>query len=512
MALAPRLELRQSQSLVMTPQLQQAIKLLQLSNIELLEYVEQELERNPLLERDGEESEGEGAETVPENDPGVPAEQESADLESIDFSDDQNRQTLGDSALDTDYDNQWSTDTPGDAVINSVEGGFADVAFANWGRGGGFDETVFNLEEVLSGKPSLRDHLYSQLAIEIDDPVDRIIGVHLIEALDEAGYIEGELALIANTLGCAMDRVEAALERFQQFDPPGIFARNLAECLSLQLRERDRLDSIMRTFLDNLDLLAKRDLAGLSKICGVDSEDIADMVAEIRELDPKPALVFDQTIAQPITPDVLMRLRPGGGWIIELNPDTLPRVLINNTYHARISHATSSKEDRQYINECFQSANWLVKSLHQRATTILRVSTEIVRQQDGFFANGVQSLKPLVLRDIAEVIDMHESTVSRVTSNKFIATPRGIFELKYFFTPAIASSSGGTSHSAEAVRHRIKALIDGEAAEKIFSDDGIVSILNKEGIDIARRTVAKYRESLGIPSSVQRRREKRHGF
>jgi RNA polymerase sigma-54 factor len=306
--------------------------------------------------------------------------------------------------------------------------------------------------------------------------------------------------------------VEAALERFQQFDPPGIFARNLAECLSLQLRERDRLDSVMRTFLDNLDLLAKRDLMGLSKICGVDTEDIVDMAAEIRELDPKPALVFDQTIAQPITPDVLMRPQPGGGWIIELNPDTLPRVLVNNTYHARISHATRCKEDRQYINECFHSANWLVKSLHQRATTILRVSTEIVRQQDGFFANGVQSLKPLVLRDIAEVIDMHESTVSRVTSNKFIATPRGIFELKYFFTPAIASSSGGTSHSAEAVRHRIKALIDAEPAEKILSDDGIVSMLNKEGIDIARRTVAKYRESLGIPSSVQRRREKRHGF
>ena len=512
MGLTPRLELRRSQSLVMTPQLQQAIKLLQLSNIELLDYVEQELERNPLLERDGEESKGENGETAPEDDPRVSTEQESASLESIDFSDDQNHQIPEDSTLDVDCDSQWSTDTPGDAVINDVEGGFADVAFANWGQGGGFDETAPNLEEVLSGKPSLRDHLYSQLAIDIDDPVDRMIGVHLIEALDEAGYIAGELAPIAIALGCAMDRVEAVLERFQQFDPPGIFARNLVECLSLQLRERNRLDPAMQIFLENLDLLAKRDLAGLSKICGVDSEDIADMAAEIRELDPKPALVFDQTITQPITPDVLMRPRPGGGWIIELNPDTLPRVLVNNTYHAHINNATRSKEDRQYINECYQSANWLVKSLHQRATTILKVSTEIVCQQDGFFANGVQSLKPLVLRDIAEVIEMHESTVSRVTSNKFIATPRGIFELKYFFTPAISSSSGGASHSAEAVRQRIKALIDAEPAEKILSDDGIVSILNKEGIDIARRTVAKYRESLSIPSSVQRRREKRHGF
>jgi RNA polymerase sigma-54 factor len=264
----------------------------------------------------------------------------------------------------------------------------------------------------------------------------------------------------------------------------------------------------MQTFLENLDLLAKRDLKGLAKVCRVDAEDVADMIAEIKSLDPKPALAFDHGIAQPITPDVLMRPAPGGTWFIELNADSLPKVLVNNTYYASVSRQARSKKEKQYITEQFHSANWLVKSLHQRATTILKVATELVRQQNGFFANGVQYLKPLVLRDIADAIEMHESTVSRVTSNKYIATPRGIYELKYFFTPAIARTGGGDSHSAESVRHRIKALIDAESAKKILSDDKIVEILNVEGIDIARRTVAKYRESMHIPSSVQRRRDK----
>ncbi len=264
----------------------------------------------------------------------------------------------------------------------------------------------------------------------------------------------------------------------------------------------------MAILVDNLDLLARRELSALAELCGVDAEDLAEMVAEIKSLDPKPALAFDHAPAQPVIPDVIMRVRPGGGWNIELNSETLPRVLVDNQYHAQIKGAARSKEDKQYINDCFQSANWLVKSLHQRATTILKVATEIARQQDGFFANGVQSLRPLVLRDIAGAIDMHESTISRVTSNKYVSTPRGIYELKYFFTPAISSSSGGESHSAESVRHRIREIIDAEKADGVFSDDRIVELLRSDGVDIARRTVAKYREAMHIPSSVQRRREK----
>jgi RNA polymerase sigma-54 factor len=256
-------------------------------------------------------------------------------------------------------------------------------------------------------------------------------------------------------------------------------------------------------------LLAKRDIPGLVKACGVDVEDLTEMVAEIRALDPKPALAFDHGVAQPVIPDVFMRTQLGGGWLVELNSESLPRVLVDNHYFTRVSRVARNKEEKQYLNEALQSANWLVKSLHQRATTILKVSSEIVRQQEEFFLRGVQYLKPLVLRDIAEAIEMHESTVSRVTSNKYMATPRGIYELKYFFTPSIASSVGGEAHSAESVRHRIKSLTEEESVDKVLSDDKIVEILRAESIEIARRTVAKYRESMGIPSSVQRRREKR---
>ena len=521
MVLTPRLELRQGQTLVMTPQLQQAIKLLQLSNIELTAYVEEELEQNPLLERDDDEGnedrnpkpeeksavEGEGADNS-DSASGEVDGGEAADtsLETMDLNATGEDTDGAEVDLDVDYDNQWNNDSVSDSGGN----GLGEEAFANWSsRGGGFDEMSPDLEGTLSETVSLRDHLNGQLSIEIADPAERIIGMHLIDMLDESGYIAGDLEQLADILGCGLAEIEAVLEILQQFDPPGIFARDLAECLGLQLREMNRLDPAMQALLENLDLLAKRDLKALIRICGVDEEDVTDMVAEIRALDPKPALAFDYAPAQPVTPDILMRPKPGGGWVIELNSDTLPRVLVNNQYYAEINQNSRNKEDKQYINNCLQTANWLVKSLHQRATTILKVAGEIVRQQELFFTKGVQYLRPLVLRDIAEVIDMHESTVSRVTSNKYVATPRGIYELKYFFTTAINSSSGGASHSAESVRHRIRELIDGEPVSKILSDDRIVEILKGDSIDIARRTVAKYREAMGIPSSVQRRREKK---
>ncbi len=512
MVLTPRLDLRQSQSLVMTPQLQQAIKLLQFSNLELSEFIEDELEKNPMLERDeGADRDGEGTEpgntegTEPGNTEGPDAGDDDATaLETIDFDAKQNAE-IQDDARDVDYDNAYSDE-------GSADGGDGlppNTSYADLGAGscGSFDEMAPNLEETISEKPSLREHLNGQLSMELNDPVDRLIGLHLIDLLDESGYISGDFEPVAQVLDCGIDRVEATLAKLQQFDPPGIFARNLAECLSLQLSEKDRLDPCMQIFLENLDLVAKRDFSSLAKACGTDTEDVIDMVAEIKMLDPKPALAFDHSITQPITPDVLMRPAPGGGWIIELNSESLPKVLVNNHYYTKVSSQTRSKKEKQYITEQFHSANWLVKSLHQRATTILKVASELVVQQGAFFAKGVQHLKPLVLRDIAEAIEMHESTVSRVTSNKYMATPRGIYELKYFFTPAIAATGGGV-HSAESVRHRIKALIDEEDPKKILSDDKIVEILKGEGIEIARRTVAKYRESMHIQSSVQRRRDK----
>ncbi|NQV99446.1 MAG: RNA polymerase factor sigma-54 [Rhodospirillales bacterium] len=501
MVLGPRLDQRQSQSLVMTPQLQQAIKLLQMSNMELMEFVETELEKNPLLERDeGDRRDEDGA---AESQAEEASALESPALEDIDFTAADPAEIPKSMELDAELDNTYTNDSGSD-----VETPAFDTGPYRESGGGGFDGLPPDLEQTLSEQISLRDHLMRQIGYEIDDPTDRIIGIHLIDQLDDAGYIREGLDGVAEALGCPVSRVEAALAVMQQLDPPGIFARDLRECLTLQLQDLDRCDPCMQALLANLDMLASRNLSELARVCQVDAADLGDMILELKALNPKPATAFDHDISQPITPDVLMRAKPGGGWVIELNAETLPRVLVNNHYHAEILSKSKGRDDKTYIMEQFHSANWLVKSLHQRATTILKVATELVIQQDMFFRLGVQHLKPLVLRDIAEVIEMHESTVSRVTSNKYMSTPRGIFELKYFFTSSIGSTSGGEAHSAEAVRYRIKTLIDAEPAKKILSDDKIVAILKAEGMDIARRTVAKYRESMRIPSSVQRRRDK----
>ncbi|MBI4183484.1 MAG: RNA polymerase factor sigma-54 [Proteobacteria bacterium] len=519
MALSPKLEFRQTQSLVMTPQLQQAIKLLQLTNLELAEFVAQELERNPLLEREEAEPAGEDESRTAdtEGDAGDAAEAEGAPGpgEEGDASDgaglaDDPAPDPDATPFDADYDNDYTNDSGADDAAPTPPEPFSVESFAGTGGRGAtdFSDPDLNLENTLGARPTLRDHLLEQLQLDIAEPGDRLIGQYLVDSIDEAGYLTAEPEAVARLFGCERARVEAVLARLQRFDPPGIFARSLAECLALQLKERNRLDPAMQALLDNLPLVARRDVAALTRLCAVDAADVLDMIAEIRSLDPKPAHGFEGPLAAPVIPDVLMRAQPDGSWLIELNPETLPRVLVNTRYYAQISKRVRSKGDKQYLTEQFHSANWLVKALHQRATTILKVAGEIVRQQDAFFGKGVSHLKPLVLRDIAGVIEMHESTVSRVTSNKYIATPRGIFELKYFFTTAIGSSDGGTAHSAEAVRHRIKALTEAESADGVLSDDRIVEILRAEGIDIARRTVAKYRESLRIPSSVQRRREK----
>ncbi len=527
MAATQRLELRQRQSLVMTPQLQQAIKLLQLSNLELAAEVDRELEQNPLLDRDDGANDSllEGPSPDQQEDfahasdiggddsaPGLDTPDldtrdldtrdldTPADPDSLERSTAEQLPSSSDEPLDTDYDNVYT----GSA---SWEGPGAEPAFAQRGGSGSGDESDFSLEQRLSESITLRQHLTDQLHLEVSDPTDRAIGVCLIDQLDDSGYLSGDLHELAEQLGCPPERLEAVLAVMQGFEPTGIFARSLAECLALQLKDRDRYDPAMQALVENLELLARGDHAKLRKICGVDQEDLADMIAEIKVLDPRPALSFEGETAQTVVPDVLMRPDRKGGWIVELNSETVPRVLVNSDYYAQVSGSLRSKKEREYLNERLQSANWLVKALHQRATTILKVASEIVRQQDAFFRHGVEHMKPLTLRDIATEIEMHESTVSRVTSNKYIATPRGTFELKYFFTAAIAGADG-TAHSAEAVRHRIKLLIDGESAKKILSDDTIVELLRKDGVDIARRTVAKYREAMRIPSSVQRRREK----
>jgi RNA polymerase sigma-54 factor len=501
MALTQRLQIRQSQALVMTPQLMQAIKLLQLSNLDLVAYVEAELERNPLLEStaedDGPIAQAAGAE---------PPDKPLADGESWSGGDGVPGGNGAEERLDSGPDEGFVDDgepQPPRAAENPA--GYSEWAGVG---SGGRDDGEYNLEAFVSAETTLADWLREQLMLAIADPVQRMIGQYLIDLVDEAGYLTSDLETVAEKLGTRVKQVEAVLTVLQSFDPPGICARDLAECLALQLRERDRLDPAMQALITRLDLLAKRDFAALKKICGVGDEDLADMMAEIRRLNPKPGLAFGSAVVQPIVPDVFVRPGPDGGWIVELNSDTLPKVLVNQTYYAEVSTTARRDTDKSYLAECLQNATWLVRALDQRARTILKVANEIVRQQDAFFARGVEHLRPLNLKTVAEAIGMHESTVSRVTANKYMATSRGIFELKYFFTSAIAASHGGEAHSAEAVRHRIKQLIDAENAADVLSDDTIVEKLRDAGIDIARRTVAKYREAMRIPSSVQRRREK----
>lgn len=511
MALAPRLEMRQGQSLVMTPQLQQAIKLLQLSNIELAEYVEQELERNPLLEATTSDPAERSAEEAERRDDRSEAPEAPISSETALSLTDDGPLPSRDGDLDTDYDNVYADESRCDAQ-NEAAAQAPGPTGSDWqnakGGGGGTGDGAFSLESTLTSEITLSEHLTRQMHMALRDPRDRMVGAYLIDQVNESGYIVADMDEVAEKLGTEIEDVMSVLGVLQTFDPSGICARNLKECLAIQLAERNRLDPVMQCFLDNLELYAKREIEPLMKLCGADREDLAEMLEDIRACNPKPGAAFGGEPVVPVIPDVFIRQRSDGGWAVELNAETLPRVLVNQQYYSEVARI-GDPGARAYLSECLNNANWLVKSLDQRARTILKVASEIVRQQDGFLVHGIAYLRPLNLKTVAEAISMHESTVSRVTANKYIATPRGIFEMKYFFTSAIASSEGGAAHSAESVRHRIKDLIDQELADHVLSDDHIVDILKAQGIDIARRTVAKYREALNIPSSVQRRREKR---
>jgi len=450
MAIAPKLQARQTQSLVMTPQLQQAIKLLQLSNIELAAFVEEQLESNPLLERG----------TGDENRRGEDIDASPSDIETG-FD---NVSLEAPAAMTADLDAPASA-IDSEATVSELNTHTADVGGSvDWskaGNGGSFNgSSDFNAADNRAAEKTLSEVLHEQMALAIHEPSQRMIAQNLIDCVDENGYMRAQTSDIAERLGVSVNRVDSLLTTLQTFEPTGVFARSLKECLSLQLRESGQLDTPMAALL--------------------------------------------------VEPDVFIRETAQGGWAVELNSDNLPRVLVDNRYFAEICALDSDEETKMFMTECHQNANWLVKSLDQRARTILKVTTEIVKQQDGFFAYGVDHLRPLNLRTVADAIEMHESTVSRVTSNKYMSTPRGMFELKYFFTASIPSLDGGEAHSAEAVRHKIKILIDEETAKTVKSDDKLVDLLRAQGIDIARRTVAKYREAMGIPSSIERRRMFKH--
>ncbi len=511
MALAASLFLRQSQSLVMTPQLMQSIQLLQMTHVELTQFIEQEVEKNPLLEiaasEDGVRERGADDYSGGSDDP-LHAENLGSDEGFQPDLYDSATAGSADSAPEA-FDGGLDNVFPDDAGPRSAD---APELLGQWKSmpGGGEDGEGYDLDDFVASRKTLADVLNEQIPFVLPDAIDRLIAQHLVDQLDEAGYLQGSTAETALKLGKPVAEIERVLSRLQELDPPGVFARSLSECLAIQLRARDRLDPAMAVLVDNLELLARRDFATLKKLCGVGEEDLLDMLAEIRKLDPKPGTRYETSASEAVMPDIVVRAAPDGSWQVELNPDTLPRVLVHRDYYAAVSrHTDRNSEDYAFLNECLQTANWLTRSLDQRARTIMKVATEIVRQQDAFLMHGVDHLRPLNLKTVAEAIKMHESTVSRVTSNKYMLTPRGLFELKYFFTVSIGSAEGGDSHSAESVRHRIRTMIAQELPDAVLSDDDIVDILRKGGVELARRTVAKYREAMNIPSSVQRRREKR---
>ena len=497
-----RLEPRQTQKLVITPQLRQAIKLLQFSAIELQSYIENEIRENPLLATPaGDEPAPAGAPELAVNANGE------ADVPAFDARDS--------NAIEITQD--YEPQSPGDALYESEAPAFSYDVGGEWSgstRSGAapLGEEYDPLATATAGL-SLAGHLNEQARLAFADPGDKFVASYLIDLVDAGGYIRTPLDEVAGALSIEVEEVERVLGVLQTFDPPGICARDLAECLALQLKEKDRYDPFMERLLDNLDLIAACDFQRLKRLCGVDQDDLREMIAELRQLNPKPGAGFETAEVETLVPDVIVKRGPDGAWKADLNPNAAPSLAVDRAYYASLKSRCRSDADRSYLSDRISSANWLVKSLEQRLSTILKVATAVVEEQSAFFDHGVRHLKPLNLRQIATKIGMHESTVSRVTSNKAIATPRGIFEMKYFFTSAIPSAcASAEAHSSEAVRDRIKELILREQADDILSDDRIVTLLNAEGIDIARRTVAKYREALRLPSSAARRRQKRAAY
>ncbi|MEK6745604.1 MAG: RNA polymerase factor sigma-54 [Pseudomonadota bacterium] len=494
---APKLELRQGQSLVMTQALQQSIKLLQCNSLELREFVEQALEENPFLTQE----EPEASET-PDSQLESPAKENSDEPREADFNSDEN--FSADMQADENFGESWDDN-------ESIETDYLRYDQGSSGNSSGYDseDDARSIDDNPSAGISLREHLLEQLQVDVHEPAKRLIGAHLIDLVDDAGYIKEDLTPLCETFGVEMKEIDEVLAILQGFDPVGICARNLSDCLSLQLKEKNRLDPAMQKLLANLNLLADSKFDELQKKCGVDKEDLREMIAEIRKLNPKPGSGFIHEISQTLEPDIFVRRTPDGNWHIELNMGNFPKIMVNKRFYKKVTSETKNKKDKDYLSEQFGTANWLVRALEQRAQTMLKVASELVKQQDAFFRLGVRYMKPMTLKDIAAETGYHESTISRVTNGKYLLCPRGTFELKYFFTSSLArAQGGGEDFSSQTVKHFISEMIAKESADEILLDDDIVELLKERNITVARRTVAKYREALGIASSPKRKREK----
>ena len=518
MTLGPRLDLRQSQSLVMTPQLQQAIKLLALSNLEVEAFVGEAIAANPLLEVDEAPPAARAIEAAANSGEGDDHRRTHLESSPVDMLIGEGRAAddrpldIDNTALDTDHDT-GDTDFVADSAPAHNDPFDGEARLAGSGL-------APDIDDAGEDEATLAQHLHAQIGAEaaLDHANARVtfLARLIIDQLDEAGYLPTPLIELAGELGAPLADIEAALALVQTLDPTGVGARNLAECIALQAKEADRYDPAMAQLIGNLEMVARGDFLRLRRLCGVDEEDFAEMLSELRAYDPKPGLRFGGGAAAPVTPDILVQPAPPdkngeGGWQVALNAANLPRLIVNRAYYLELKSNCDAKTAKDWLSEKLTDANWLVKALDQRARTILKVASELVRQQEGFFRHGVSHLKPLTLRAVADAVGLHESTVSRVTANKFLNSPRGTFELKYFFSSGVGAADGEGGASAQAVKAAIRTLIDAEEPHAILSDDTLVEMLHAKGFDLARRTVAKYREAIGLGSSVQRRRQKSLG-
>ena len=475
MQITQNLKLKQSQSLVMTPQLQQAIKLLQLTNLELCDLVNKELEENPFLEDSKFE----------ENKDEVDHESETHNLEDEFVSKDAMDSEIKSEAYDNCWDKELNCNNKSQNYETIDAGSVA--------------------EQTVSEEITLKSVLTDQANLEFDKDEEKFISRVLIDYIDSSGWMTKDLKEISEVIGCEENKVQTIVDRMKDFEPSGVFAQNLQECLTIQLKAKELFNEKIKMLLENFDLLAAGEIKTICKQGNCSREEIAKNLAVIRQMNPKPGNIYATPENNIFHPDVIVK-RKNNTWEVELNQSTLPKIVVNENYANQLNNLNCNQGDKKFITESIGSAKWLVKAIEQRNITTLKISSEIVQQQKEFFEKGLSYLKPMILKDVAKKIGMHESTVSRVTSAKLMLTPRGIFDMKHFFSASINSTEKGESYSAASVRETLKNLISSEPLNQPFSDEVIVSKLQKEGINLARRTVAKYRELMCIPSSAERRK------
>ena len=499
MQLMPSLQVKQKQSLVMTPQLQQAIKLLQMTNLDIAAFLQEQALDNPFIEFDADKQAPAEAGASPS---GEARDDRTGKTDAVTEASSLDRDMKEGAAISDDP-------TAHADVENRYESAALDYGREQRGRRADADwDALANLAET--GPESLVESVLRQIDLTIFDPAERVIAYALAEALEPTGWLGRPLSDIAAVCGCPEAEVEAVLKTVQRLEPEGVFARGLAECLRIQACERGLLDDVMIVVLDHLDMLANGDLQQLARRAGATTEDISSALKLIREMNPKPGEAYEAAPLRVHAPDVIVTAGPDG-WVVDLNRSTLPSLTINETYAAEVTNGRKNKAEdaaSQFAADSLGSARWLRRALDQRNSTTLKIAGEIIRQQADFLADGLIALKPLALKDVAEAVGMHESTVSRVTSGLLLATPKGCFPLKSLFSVSLATDEGD-SKAAAAVRNMIEAIIAGEPAGKPYSDDAIAGMVSEKGVKLARRTVAKYRDMLKIPSSSERRRRAR---